>query len=169
MVFRGRKLSLRMYLILSWWRICCLFLAVDFSCPLKWDFGGMGSMQTRILARLEFIDLIIQLMFLRLKYTGDSFLSTKWFVRSVWSKLPNKHTIVAPSGHLTYWKIQNHYRNNELQLLYQFIQPPVAWGYLWLNTFLSFTEFISWSRRQMFSECRLLHVQLNTLTMIVIE
>jgi hypothetical protein len=52
-----------------------------------------------MLPRLEGFDLIVESMFPRLKYTGHSFLSPEKFVRCVWSDLPNKVTIVAPSGH----------------------------------------------------------------------
>jgi len=51
-----------------------------------------------MLARFEGFDLIVESMFPRLKYTGHSFLSPEQFERCVWSELPNKGTIVTPSG-----------------------------------------------------------------------
>ena len=51
-----------------------------------------------MLARFERFDLIIESMFPRLKYTGHSLLSPEKIVRCVWSELPTKGIIVAPSG-----------------------------------------------------------------------
>jgi len=55
-----------------------------------------------MLATLEGLDIIVELMFQRLIYPGHSFLSPELFVRCVWSELPNTGTIVAPSGRRSY-------------------------------------------------------------------
>jgi len=46
-----------------------------YRCPLEWYFRCHGKRATRIGARFEMFNLILKLMFLRLEYTGNSFLS----------------------------------------------------------------------------------------------
>jgi len=60
----------------------------------------------RMHTRFEVIDLIIESMIPRLKITGRCFLSPEYWVRWVWSELPNEGTIVAPSSHRSYWSVQ---------------------------------------------------------------
>ena len=71
-------------------------------------------------------------------------------------------TLVAPSGRCSYWSTQNHRSFDKIQLRYLFIPPPVAWFHLWVDTLLTFIEFLSWSIRHMVSECGLLHDKINS-------
>jgi len=72
-----------------------------FSMSFKVIFQRNGKKGNKDVCRFEGFDLIVESMFLRLKYTGHSYWSPKRFVRCVWSELPNKRTIVAPSGRLS--------------------------------------------------------------------
>jgi len=85
----------------------------------------------------------------------------KWFLRSVWSQLSNKVTIVSASGPCTYWTGRNHHTTDEIQLTYLFISPPVIWFHIWVDTFPCINQFLCCSIRHMFPEGRLLHNDLN--------
>jgi len=73
----------------------------------------------------------------------------------------NKATIVAPSSCRSYWSSHNRRSYDEIQPTFISIPPPVTWFRVWADTFLGFIEFLCWSIRYMFPECRLLHEKLN--------
>jgi len=166
---QGQNISLNTFLTISLLWICCSTVDVGFPCPLEWYFGGMGRTATRMHARFKGFDLIVKLMFARLKYTGYFFLLPKWFVRCVCSELPNTETIAAPSGCHSYWRVQNQPSYDEIQLMYLFIPPPVGWFHLWVDTYLSFSQFLCWSIWHMFPQHRLLNVEFNVFNRIVKE
>lgn len=141
-VSRGRKISSNTFLNTCALWIWCSFTAVGFPCSLKWCFGAMGRRATRKLARFKGLDLMVQSMFPRLKYTGHHILSLELFEWCVWSELLNNGTFIAPSSDCNYWSGQTHCSYDEIELMYLFIpQPPAAWVYCWVDTFLSIMEF----------------------------
>ena len=149
--------------------VCCSITAAVFPCLLKRCWGGRGRRAPSMLARFEGYDLIINSMFLRLKYPAHSFLAGEWFVRCVWSELPNRGMMVAPSGRHSYRTGQHHCSYDEIQLQYLFLPPPVAWFHLRVHMLLSIFDFLWCSIQHMFPECRLLDEKLNAVNRIAVE
>jgi len=102
-LFERMKISSKTFLITSQLWIWCSVMSGVSPCPLQWCFGGTGRRARWMLAWFKGFDLIVELLFLRVKYTGHSLLSPEYCVRWIWSKLPNKGTVVAPSSPHSYW------------------------------------------------------------------
>jgi len=150
--------------------ICYSFNAVLLPWPLKWDFGGNGRTAWERIAIYVGFNGIVELMFPKLKYTSHSFLLPKLFVRCVWSGLPNRRTIIAPSGQHSFWLGYNHSRHDNIQLTYLVIPPLVTWFHVWEDTLLTINECPCCSVCNMVPECRLLHEERNASSKIgVIE
>jgi hypothetical protein len=120
------KIHLKTFRNYSGLWICCFYTAGVFPCPSKSYFSGTGRRATMIISRFESSDLIIESRFPGLKYTGNSHLLPKEFVRCVWSDMPNTGAIGAPSGRHSCPSGQNHHGYDVIQLTYLFIPPPVA-------------------------------------------
>jgi len=165
----GRKVSFRTCIQISGLGICCSIMPVVFVCPWNWSFGGMGRRATRMLARFEHFDLIVEPMFLTLQYTGHFILPPERFVRCVWLMSGNKGSIVPLSSPRSYWSGPNHRTYDETQLTYLFSLPLVAWFHLWVDMFLSLIELLCWSIHHMFPKPLLLHEELTAFTRIVVK
>jgi len=163
------KISSKTFSKTSGFWMYCSSMAVVFPWSLKWDFGWKGRRATRMLARYEVFYLIVEFILPRLKYTDHSFMSPKKCVGCVWSELPDKGRIVAPSGRRSYWSGQDHCSYDAIQLTYLFIPSPVTWFHLWVDTFLSFIEFLCWSIPHMVPERRVLHEKLNSFNRIPVK
>jgi len=129
----------------------------------------MGRRATRMLARFEGFNLIVESMFPRLKYTARSFMSPESFVRCVWSELPNNGIIEAPCGDHSYWWGPNHCSDEDIQVMYLLIPPLVARFHRYEDMFPSFINFLCCSIWHMFPEPRLLREEFNAFSRIAVE
>jgi len=168
-VLRWRIISWNTFLQTSRLQICWSFMGIVFACPLKWNFGRTGRRATGMFVRLQGFDQIVELMLLRLKYTGHSFLSPQMFVRCILSELLNRGTNIAPSSHHSYWRGQNHRSYDEIFQTFLFIAPPVAWYDRWVDMFRSTIKLLCWGIRHRFPECRVLPEELNALNRIAVK
>jgi len=90
----------------------------------------------------------------------------EWFVRCVWSELPNTEIIVPPIGRISYRISHYHHSYDDIQLFCLFVPPPVSSFHLWVDTFFSCIEFLCWSIWHTLPERRLLHEDLSALNRI---
>jgi len=162
-------MSSKIFLKTSRWWIWCFFTANDLQCSLRWYLGGTAWMAIRMHARLKGFDLIVKSRFLRHQYNAHYFLWPAMFERCVLSELPHKRTILAPSCCLSDWSGQIYCSSDNIQLMYLFIPPPVAYFHRLVDMIISITKCLCWSIRHMFPERKLLHVELNAFNKKVVE
>jgi len=168
-MLRGRRICSKTFLKTSQLLICCFLMAVVSPWSIPWYFGGTQRRVTRMHSRFKGFDLILESMLQRLKYIVHSFMSPKLFVWCVPSQQRDEATIIAPSGRRSYSSGQNYHSYHEIQPMYLFIPPLVAWFHVCVDMFLSIIELLCWRIQNLFPERGLLHEALNAINRIAVK